>query len=68
MWHIALIQLTDQGSGQNGFVVIRAGERQVALGLSLEEDGDIEIVMDREIAEQVEAALRQAIQVLIEQE
>ncbi len=68
MRHIALIQLTDQGSGQNGFVVIRAGERQVALGLSLEEDGDIEIVMDREIAEQVEAALRQAIQVLIEQE
>jgi hypothetical protein len=65
---VAGIQLVDAGSGDEGWVFVRAGDGPVALDLSLRGDGDLELAFDREVCARVVRALERAIAVLGEDE
>ena len=54
------ITFYDYGESQNGVVVVRQFEDKVALCLSLEHDGDVEALVDREVVETLIEAMRDA--------
>ncbi|MFG0292543.1 MAG: hypothetical protein ACF8MJ_05255 [Phycisphaerales bacterium JB050] len=56
-----MIPFHDYGEGDNGVVIVRTFEGKVALCLSLESNGDVEAVLDRDTVEKVIAALSAAI-------
>lgn len=64
MKQIDLVSFIDKGSSQDGFVAIRAGNGQIALALSLEDDGDLEVILDPNICEQIVKVMQKAIQVV----
>jgi hypothetical protein len=45
MEQIAVMPVRDLESGDEAYALIRAGNGHIALGLSLRNDGDVEIVM-----------------------
>lgn len=51
----------DYGEGQSGVAVVRAFEDKVALCLSLESNGDVEALLDKEVVEKLIEALKTAI-------
>jgi len=57
---IATIRFTDDDSGQEAVAVVRAAEGQVALSLSLADDGDVEVYMKRDAFNSLLRALQQA--------
>ena len=61
MKQLELINFVDAESHQNGIAVVRAGEGEVGLTLSLEEDGDTEVFLRAEDCERLLDALRQAL-------
>jgi hypothetical protein len=60
MPQLATINLVDKDSGQPGFVAVRVEGNVVALALSLQDNGDIEVFLDRDEAAQLVEALEQA--------
>jgi hypothetical protein len=50
----------DKDSGQEGFVAVRVEGAIIALALSLRDDGDIEVFLDKADAAQLAAALEEA--------
>ena len=66
MKQINTIKFIDQASHQNGFAVVRAGGGQVAVGLSLEQDGDVEAIFKPAVCEQLIAALQEAMRFVSE--
>ena len=54
------ITFYDYGESQNGVAVVRQFEDKVALCLSLEHDGDVEALLDREVVEKLIEAMRDA--------
>lgn len=44
--HIGSCQFTDNISGESSFMIVRLADNSIGLGLSLEEDGDVEVFMD----------------------
>lgn len=63
MKQIDSVSFIDRRSSQGGFVAIRAGNGEIALALSLEHDGDLEVMLDPNICEQVVKVMQRAIQV-----
>ena len=61
MKQVALIKFQDTDAQDEAFVVVRADERGVALGLSLEKDGDLEVFMPHGSARALIAALQDAV-------
>jgi hypothetical protein len=61
MKQVVTIQFTDDDSGGNAVVIIRAARGSVALCLSREEDGDVEVVFNPEVCRNLIEALEQAI-------
>ena len=57
---IATIRFTDDDSGQEAVAIVRAAEEQVALSLSLADDGDVEVYMKRDAFNSLLRALQQA--------
>ncbi len=47
---MSAFEFDDQGSGQRGFVSVRQKDRVVALSVSLQDDGDIEVFFSLEEA------------------
>lgn len=61
MKHIDTIQFVDIDSKDNALVIIRASSNEVGLALSLRKNGDILVVFQKDVCEQVINALQQAI-------
>jgi hypothetical protein len=61
MKHIATISFHDASEQCGAAAIVRADEQRVAVALTLEKHGDIEVVMPRQAAEQLHAALGRAI-------
>jgi hypothetical protein len=61
MQQIGTVSFNDRASLQPGIAVIRADAGQMALALSLEGDGDIEVVVDVAAGEQLIEALQRAL-------
>lgn len=59
--NIDTIEFEDLGEGGRGVLIVRQYGEQVALCLSLEENGDCEALIKKEVAERLINALRQAI-------
>lgn len=55
------ISFRDHAENQDGFAVVRRFEDKVAICLSLEENGDVEVLIEREVVERLIEALRSAI-------
>lgn len=55
------ITFYDYGEGQRGVAVVRQFEDKVALCLSLEDDGDVEALLDKEAVEKLIEAMRDAV-------
>ena len=58
-----MINFVDVEARSAGFAIVRAGEGEVGLGLSLEDDGDIEVFLRPADCEKLLAALQQAISI-----
>ena len=54
------INFVDKDSGQEGFAAVRVEGAIVGLALSLRDDGDIEVFLDKGEAAQLAAALEEA--------
>jgi hypothetical protein len=54
------IDFVDKDSGQAAFAAVRVHGEIIGLALSLRDDGDIEVFLDREEAAQLAAALQEA--------
>ncbi|MFN8149663.1 MAG: hypothetical protein U0R24_00865 [Solirubrobacterales bacterium] len=50
---MSTFEFDDQGSGQRGFVSVRQEDDVVALSVSLQDDGDIEVFFGLEDAERL---------------
>jgi hypothetical protein len=61
MREIATIQFFDSESGGEAIAIVRAGREQIALCVSLEKDGDVEVFLRIEDCESLVKALEQAI-------
>lgn len=61
MKDIATIQFQDAGEHCDAVAIVRADATHVAVCLSLASDGDTEVVMPRETARQLAAALEKAL-------
>jgi hypothetical protein len=61
MKQVVAIEFTDDDSGGNAVVIVRAGRGGVALSLSMEEDGDVGVVFNPEVCRNLIEALEQAI-------
>lgn len=57
---IATIQIIDDDSGEEAVAIVRVVEGRIALCLSLEENGDVEVVMKPGESESLLEALRLA--------
>jgi hypothetical protein len=60
MAHLASVNFVDKDSGQPGFVAVRVEGRVVGLAVSLQDNGDIEIFLDRDETTELIEALEQA--------
>jgi hypothetical protein len=54
------INFVDKDSGQEGFVAVRVEGAVIGLALSLRDDGDIEVFLEKEEAAQLAVALEEA--------
>jgi hypothetical protein len=63
MQQIAYIPFMDADSGDQAFAIVRAQPGLVALGLSLQSDGDLEVVFGAEECKQLISALHEALNV-----
>jgi hypothetical protein len=60
MEHIATIGFTDSDSHDHGHMIIRAGEGEVALAITLRTTVDIEVVIPAETCRELTKALSEA--------
>ena len=60
MKHIATISFDDPDEKCSASVIVRADDEHVVVALTLEKDGDIQVVMPRHAAEQLHEALGRA--------
>ena len=68
MSDIATIRFSDAESGEDAVAIVRVGgKKQIALCLSLEENGDVEVFLRVEDCENLVKALEQAISVTEDQ-
>jgi hypothetical protein len=58
---IATIKFTDIDTNDEAVAIVRSDEDSVAVALSLESDGDIEVVMKKEDAKKLSEALKKAV-------
>ena len=61
MQQIGMVTFSDRVSLQGGIAVVRADVGQVALALSLEEDGDLEVIVDVAAAARLVEVLQHAL-------
>jgi hypothetical protein len=61
MKHIATINFDDPDEKCSAAAIVRADGQHVVVALTLEKDGDIQVVMPRHAAEQLHEALGRAI-------
>jgi hypothetical protein len=61
MTEAATITFRDVSTEDEGIAIVRYDANSVALGLSLKEDGDIEVVMTKVDAKKLVAALNKAL-------
>ena len=61
MKHIATITFDDADEKCGAAAIVRADRRNVIVALTLEKNGDIQVVMPRQAAEQLHEALGRAI-------
>jgi hypothetical protein len=61
MQEIAAVAFLDADSGEEALAIVRAGPAGIALALSLQRDGDIEVVLKPREAEALMAALGEAV-------
>lgn len=54
------INFVDKDSGQDGLAVVRVEGAVIGLALSLRDDGDIEVFLDKDEAARLAAALTEA--------
>ena len=54
------IKFHDHGENQEGFMVIRRFDDRVAICLSLEENGDVEALVEKDVVRELMEALRTA--------
>ena len=59
--NIDTIDFEEHGDGGHGVLIIRKCGEQVAICLSLEENGDNEALIDKEVAERLIKALENAV-------
>jgi hypothetical protein len=45
-FHIGSCEFSDSVSGESVFMIVRLADNTIGLGLSLEEDGDVEVFLD----------------------
>jgi hypothetical protein len=55
------ITFRDHAENQEGFAIIRRFEGKVAICLSLEENGDVEALIEKEVVERLIESLKSAI-------
>ena len=58
---IDTIEFKDFGEGGRGVLIVSQCGEQVALCLTLEENGDYEVFIEKEVAERLAGALRRAV-------
>ena len=63
MQQISLIDFVDVESRQEGIAIVRAGDGEVGLALSLKEDGDIEVFLGLRECEQLLLSLQEAVSI-----
>jgi hypothetical protein len=61
MRETATIRFIDVETGDEALTVVRAGQGQVALAVSLKQNGDLEVVLRPPECEQLITALQQAV-------
>ena len=61
MKSVSTIEFRDADGQDDALIVVRAGNRRIALGVSLKSDGDMEVVMPVEKAQTLIESLQQAI-------
>jgi len=58
--NIDTIEFEEQGDGGRGVMIVRRSGEQVAICVTLEESGDYEVLIDKEVVERFVKALQQA--------
>jgi hypothetical protein len=61
---IATVRFTDAESGKEDLAIVRVTAQYIGLGLSREEDGDVEVFLSGETCRTLIAALQQALVVI----
>ncbi len=61
MKQVAQLIFRDGSEAQQALAIVRCGGGQIALCLSLESNGDVEVTMDKSLTEQLIDALTQAV-------
>jgi hypothetical protein len=64
---VATINFRDQATGDGASLLIRAGRGQLAMSLSLAEDGDVEAILGPLECEALLAAIRSAVPTVLGQ-
>ena len=59
--HSTTITFHDHAENQEGFAVVRRFDDKVAVCLSLETNGDVEALMEKEVVQKLITALQEAI-------
>ena len=59
--HVERIDFTDHDSGGTGFAGVRVWVDSVGLTLSLEANGDMEVILDPSVATEIARALERAV-------
>ena len=62
MEEIVNFNFADADSGEEVYLSIRAGNNVIALALSIESNGDVEVFMPKDIGKKVVEALTQSLQ------
>jgi hypothetical protein len=63
MQQINLIDFIDMESRQEGIAIVRAGEGEIGLTLSLKEDGDVEVFLGIRECEQLLSSIQKAVSI-----
>jgi hypothetical protein len=58
---LATIEFNDHGDGGKGYIFVRTWNEYTALAVSIIENGDLEVVLDRSVIEQLVEALQSAL-------
>lgn len=61
MKQVAQFHFRDGIEGDRAFAIVRCGGGRIALSLSLESNGDVEVAMDKAMTQQLIDALTQAV-------